>query len=50
LFDPASSEIRTLCAPPPEPFIAEHVRRGRYPPRGWALDCGHTRAPSRHCP
>jgi hydroxymethylpyrimidine pyrophosphatase-like HAD family hydrolase len=31
LFDPASSEIRTLCAPPPEPFIAELVRRGVTP-------------------
>ena len=31
LFDPASSEIRTLCAPPPEPFIAELSRRGVSP-------------------
>jgi hypothetical protein len=31
LFDPASGEIRTLSAPPPEAFIAELSRRGVSP-------------------
>jgi hydroxymethylpyrimidine pyrophosphatase-like HAD family hydrolase len=31
LFDPGNGEIRTLCAPPPEAFIAELARRGVNP-------------------
>jgi hydroxymethylpyrimidine pyrophosphatase-like HAD family hydrolase len=31
LFDPAKGEIRTLCAPPPEPFVAELSGRGVNP-------------------